>query len=127
MQNQNNKYQLLIEEACGTLGLSYQELKDKYKGHPVCLMEYVESNTCERVIEVRFDNQEATITITFDKENSCDASFLFYDNLIDEDSFIEHLNENTDYDFKRSSWIMEDCYLKVKPPTKYETAFCFYK
>lgn len=127
MQNRDNKYELLIEEASNTLGLSYQQLKDKYKDYPVCLMEYIEGNIYERVIEVRFDNLEATISISFDKEDICDASFVFYDNLNDEDSFIEHLNDNSDYDFKRSCWIMRDYYLKVKPPTKYETAFCFYK
>ncbi len=127
MQNRDNKYELLIEEASNTLGLSYQQLKDKYKDYPICLMEYIEGIIYERVIEVRFDKEEATMSISFDKEDICDASFLFYDNLKDEDSFIEYLNKDTDYDFKRSSWVMADCYLKVKPPKKYETAFCFYK
>jgi len=127
MQNQKIEHELLIEEACGSLGLSYQSLKDKYKDYPVCLMEYIEKEIYERVIEVRFDSQLATFSLSFNKENICNATFLFFDNVENEDLFIEYLNKDTEYDFKRSSWIMIDCYLKVKPPTKYETAFYFYK
>lgn len=126
MQNQENNFEMLIEEACDALGLSYQELKDKYKDYPICLMEYIEKEIKEQVIEVRFDNEKATFSLSFDKENICNGTYLFFDNLTDEDSFIEYLNVDTEYDFKRSSWIMPHCYLKLKP-SKYEIAFCFYK
>jgi len=127
MHNQKIEYKLMKEEACGSLGLSYQSLKDKYKDYPICLMEYIEKEIYERVIEVRFDNQLATFSLSFNKGNICDATFLFFDHVEHEDLFIEYLNKNTEYDFKRSSWIMIGCYLKVKPSIKYETAFCFYK
>lgn len=126
MQNQENNFEMLIEESCAALGLSYQELKDKYKDYPICLMEYIEKEIYERVIDVRIDTEKATFSLSFDKENICNGTYLFFDNLTDEDSFIEYLNVDTEYDFKRSSWIMPDCYLKLKP-SKYETAFCFYK
>lgn len=126
MQNRDNKYELLTEEACSVLGLPYEELKDKYKDYPICLMEYIEGSIYERVIEVRFDKEEATISISFNKNNICDASFMFFDNLKDEDSFIEYLNVDREYDFERSSWIMPDCNLKVKP-SKYEMVFYYYK
>lgn len=126
MQNQNNKYKPLIEEVCSMLGLTYQELKDKYRDYPICLMEYIEGNANERVIEVRFDSQEATVSISFDKEDICNASFLFFDNEADEDSFIACLIEDNDYDFKRSCWIADNCYLKAKP-SKYGMAFYFYR
>lgn len=128
MQNRNNKFETLVNKACGALGLSYQELKDIYKDYPACLMEYIEKEVQEQIIEVRFDNQEATISIPFNKENTCNASFLFFDNINDEDLFLKYMNESTDYDFKRSCWTMINCcYMKIKPPTKYETAFCFFK
>lgn len=127
MQNQENIFEFLIKEACDTLGLTNQELKSKYKDLPICLMEYIENEIHEPIIEVRFDDRQATLSISFNKEDICDASFLFFDNMNDEDLFLEYVNERVDYDFKRSRWIMTGYYLKVKPPTKYETAFCFYK
>lgn len=126
MQNQNNKFEILIEEACSGLGLSYQALKDKYKNHPICLTQYIEKELDEQIVEVRFDNHLATISISFDKENNCDGLFLFFDDLKDEDSIIEYLNEGKEYDFKSSRWIMTNCFLKIKP-SKYETAFYFYR
>lgn len=126
MINQGNKFEILIEEICATLGLSYNTLKEKYKDYPICLMEYMENSIHENLIEVRFDNHLATFSLSFDKENICNGSFLFFDDIKDEDSFIEYLNEDTEYDFKRSCWTMIDCYLKVKP-SKWETAFYFYK
>lgn len=89
-------------------------------------MEYIEGVIYEKVIEVRFDKEEATFSLSFDKENVCNGTYLFFDKLKDEDSFIDYLNKDTQYDFKRSSWIMIDCYLKLKP-SKYEMAFYFYK
>lgn len=129
MQNHDNdnKYELLIEEACQALGLSYQELRNKYSDYPHCLMEYLEKEVHEHVIEVRLENDEATLSISFNKEHICDASFMFFDNLKDEDSFIEYLNGYTNYDFKHSCWMLANCYLRVKPSTKCETAFYFYK
>lgn len=125
MLNQNNKFEILIEEACSGLGLSYRVLKNKYRNYPICLTQYIEKEIDEQIIEVRFDNHLATISISFDKEDNCDASFLFFDKIEDEDSFIEYLNENTEYDFKQSRWAMTNCFLKIKL-SKYETAFCFF-
>lgn len=126
MQNQENKYRLLAREACGALDLSYEELKDKYKNYPVCLMEYMDGSIFERVIEVAFDSQEATTSLHFDKNNICNGSFISFHNPKDEDSFINYLNECRQYDFKRDRWIMMGCYLKAKP-SKYEMLFYFYK
>lgn len=126
MINEGNKFEMLIEEICATLSLSYNTLKEKYKDYPICLMEYHEKEKNKRAIEVRHDDQLSTITLFFDDENNCYGIFLFFDHTNDEDLFIEYLNKDTEYDFKRSCWKMIDCYLKVKP-SKWETAFYFYK
>jgi len=127
MQDRNNKYKLAIEEAYRTLGGAYRELKERYKDYPLYLMEYIEEDDFEKIIEVRFDKQQTTISMTFNEENICDTSFLLFDSLEDEDCFVEYLNQNRKYDFKLSHWVMEDCYVKVKPPLKFGTAFCFYR
>lgn len=52
------------------------------------------------------------MTISFDKENICNGTYQFIDNLKDENSFIGYPNVDTQYDFKRNSWIVMNCYLK---------------
>lgn len=126
MQNQNTKFKILIKEACDVLGSSYRELKDRYKDYPICLIECIEKAIHEFILEVRFNDHLATISLSFDTENNCNGAFLFFDNADDEDSFLEHLHENADYDFKWSRWTMINCFLKIEP-TKYETAFHFYR
>ncbi len=104
MQNQENEnnYEMLIEESCDALKLSYQELKEKYKDYSHYLIDYIEDGVCDPVIEVRFDEQLATLAFNFDENKHCIASFLFFDKSDDEDSFIRYLNKDTEYDFKRS-------------------------
>lgn len=126
MQNQDNKFEILTKEVCNVLGLSYQVLKDKYKDYPICLIQYIEKGVDEQIIEVRFDDHLATISLSFDKENNCDGSFLFFDSLENEDSYIEHLHNYAGYDFKWSRWTMIDCFLKIKT-SKDETTFYFYR
>lgn len=126
MQNQNNTFELLTEEACSTLDLSYQAVKDKYKDYPICLMQYIEKDVNELIVEVRFDTHLATISLSFDPENNCNGFYLFLDNPKDEDSFIEYLNTGEKYDFKCSHWAANNYFIKLKP-SKYETAFCFYR
>lgn len=128
MQNQEseNNFEMLIEESCGALKLTYQQLKEKYKDYLHCLMEYIEKGVSTPVIEVRFKEQLATLSFGFNESKHCTAAFLFFYNVNDEDSFIEYLNEDTGYDFKRSSWIMPDSYLKVNPSIC-TLSFYFYK
>lgn len=123
MKNHNAKLETLLEHAWLILGQSAEALKEKYKIYPICLMEYIEKEVHQHVIEIRFDYEEATISISFDKENNCDASFIFFDSPEDEELLIEHLIDSADYNFKKSSFKLPSCSLKVKE-TKSET--CFY-
>ncbi|MFV0340503.1 MAG: hypothetical protein ACK5MA_07785 [Parachlamydiaceae bacterium] len=123
MRNQNTKFDTLLEHAWSTLGQSENDLKEKYKDYPVCLMEYIEKGVHDHIIEVRFDNEEATISISFDSENNCDASFLFLDSTEEEELLINHLIDSADYSFRKSSFQLPSCSLKIKE-TKTET--CFY-
>ena len=112
MRNQNTKFDTLLEHAWSTLGQSENDLKEKYKDYPVCLMEYIEKGVRDHIIEVRFDN-----------ENNCDASFLFLDSTEEEELLINHLIDSADYSFRKSSFQLPSCSLKIKE-TKTET--CFY-
>ncbi len=110
---QNNKFKILIEHASSCLGKSDNKIKDTYKGHPICLMEYIEKDVPEHVIEIRFDNQGATISLYFDDKQSCNTVFLFFDSTQDEDSFIDYLTSSANYSYKCSRWELPKCFVKV--------------
>lgn len=116
-----------IEEACKVLGSSHQQLKDKYMGYPVCLMEYYEKKIYRRSIEVRFDSLAVTFALSFGTGNHCDTVIIFFDHAKDEDLFIDYLKENAAYDFRKCSWKLPECYLKIRFSPTCGTAFYIYK
>jgi len=71
MNNQNNKFEILIRYARSMLDFSFEELKRKYISYPICLMVYVENRKLEKGIEIRFDNQEATVSCAFNQADIC--------------------------------------------------------
>jgi len=126
MQNQNTKFDTLLEHAWSILGISADDLKQTYKDYTVCLMEYIEKEVHEHIIEIRFDNEKATISISLDKENKCAVSFLFFDSTEDEKLLIDHLVNSTDYDFRKCSFKLPSCSLKIKE-TKTKTYFYLFR
>lgn len=125
MQNQNTKFDMLLEHAWSILGKSADDLKETYKDYPVCLMEYIEKEVHEHIIEIRFDNEEATISISFDNEKNCDVSFLFFDSPEDEKLLIDHLVNSADYDFRKGCFKLPSCSLKIKE-ARTGTCFCLF-
>lgn len=119
----NEKFDILLEHAWSALGQSAETLKEKYKDYPICLIEYIEKEVHEHVIEIRFDDEKAKISISFDSENNCNVSFLFLDSPEEEELLIDHLIDSADYNFRKSSFKLPACSLKIKE-TKSET--CFY-
>ena len=126
MTNQNNKFEELIKHASSALMLSKQRLDDKYKDCSVCTIEHTENGEYDHHIEIRFDKNSVTLSLTLDRKKICDRTYLFFDHVDDEDLFIDHLIETVDYSFRKSHWILGDCYLKVRELGQV-TSFCFYR
>jgi hypothetical protein len=126
MQNRDNKFETLIGNAKSMLNYSFEGLKRKYLSYPISITVHVENRVLGKAIEVRFDKQEATISIDFDQKDKCNATYLFFDTESNEDSFIEYLAESYDFDFRKNCWLLYDCYLKIRE-FKDCTFFCFYK
>ncbi|MFR9165035.1 MAG: hypothetical protein ACLVKO_01960 [Dysgonomonas sp.] len=126
MQNRDNNFETLIGHAKSMLGRSYEGLKRKYLHYPISLTVHLENKILEKVIEIRFSEQQATTSLDFDQTDECTAVYLFFDTQNDENSFIEYLAKSYDFDFRKNCWIMANCYLKIKP-SKYEIAFLFYE
>lgn len=123
MQNQNTKLETLLQHAWLTLGQSIDELKGKYKNYPVFLIECIDKEVHEHIVEIRFDNEEATLSISFDSKNKSNTCFLFLDSSVDEELLIDYLVSSEDYNFRTSSFQLPSCSLKIKE-TKNEV--CFY-
>lgn len=121
-----NHFSNLINYASSVLKLSEQEIRDKFSDAPICLMEYIEKGVHEHIIEIRFDEEYATLSCSFDKSNKCNCSFLFTDDMDDIDFYIRYFNNTYDYDYIRSGWILPNCYLSIKTIDK-EICFLFYR
>lgn len=125
MQKQDNNYEILIGYARSMLGYSFEELKRNYISYPISITVYVDkkTNTFEKIIEVRFDNQEATISCSFNEADKCDTTYLFFDSLSSENSLIRYLSKSFGFDYRENHWLLDNCYLKIKQSKDF---FCFY-
>lgn len=100
----NGYYSGLCNELAILLKLSFSEIKRKYANFPICLMNYHEKGVEEKYIEIRFDEEELTVTCTFDEEGTCDCIYLFPDKDEPLKNFVNDLKEAYEYDFIKSRW-----------------------
>ncbi len=91
-----------------------------------CLMEYVEKGIHENIFEIRFDDENATLSCGFDDVDQCNICYLFFDNLKIIDDFVFYLSDKHEYDFVQSRWILSNCYMKIKA-MKDNICLLFYK
>lgn len=104
----------LIKYVCNTKHIAYTDIKNLFANFPICLMEYIEKEVHEKVVEIRFDDCKATLSATFDEKDICDYIILFPDQIENIDQLFLYLSENYDYDFLKGSWILSNCYMKIK-------------
>lgn len=125
MKNKQNNYETLIRHAQSMPGRTYDELKRRYLSYPISLTVHVDKKTdiFEQFIEIHFKEQEAIITIDFDRTDRCLAAYLFFEAPNEEDTFIEYLKQTYDFDFRKNNWLLQGCYLKA---TNTKNIFCFY-
>lgn len=55
--------------------------------------EYIENEVKENIIELLFEDQKATLSCTFDGNNTCNASHIFFDSLDELSNYISYLNK----------------------------------
>lgn len=121
----NEDFKNLIQHSTSMLDLSSSELKQRYAAYALCLMNYIEKETSENLIEIRFDKEKATVSCLLDEEGKCIDTFLFLDNTCDEDALIDYLVEAFDYNFKKGCWIASECYIKTKETEDCTYFYCF--
>ena len=118
-------YADILQQTENLLNCSYQEIKSKYEGHPHCEISYFEEGLKDKSIEVRFDDQELTMTCIFNSDSVCKSIFLFPDKEEVNHKFIAHLTEVYEYDFINMIWIDSGFYIKIKRVTWSVNDVCF--
>jgi len=84
----------IIEHAGSMLNLSLFQIKEKYSDYPMCLMEYIEKEEHKEGIEIRFDNEKATMTCIGNDKKECISVFLFPDDTGFIDDMVGYLKSN---------------------------------
>lgn len=104
----------LISHACSALRLSDTQVREKYSGYPLCISDFYEKNERQKTIEIRFDDEQTSITCMFDVSNRCDFAFIHPDHLNALTDYINFFNAVFEYDCTRRRWIMTNGYLYQK-------------
>lgn len=118
-------YSGLCNELALLLQLSFSEIKRKYANFPICLMDYFEKDIKEKSIEIRFDEEELTVTCTFDEKEACDLIYLFLDKDEPVKDLVSDLKEAYEYDFIKSRWVASGYFIKVSEVSRCLNDICF--
>jgi len=117
----------LISYAGSTLRITLPELKRRFKDYPLCQIDYIERDLQEYLVEIRFDNEQATLSCMFDHDLKCNGSFLFFDDSDGLDDCINYLKSMHIYDFISCRWQLPDCYLSLKKAERDACLFFYNK
>lgn len=114
-QTSSNEYcAILINCSSLVLRLSHDEIKESYSDNPMYVAEYIENGVKENIIDLLFEDQKATLSCTFDKNNTCNTSYIFFDNLDELNNYISYLNKTYAYDYIRSCWTLPNSFISIE-------------
>jgi len=115
----------LIQHASSALWLNISELKKRFRNFPICLMDYIENDSKENLVEIRFDDEKATLSCMLNKDSKSNNIFLFFDDSDCLNEYINYLNTVYTYDYRECRWLLPDCYLSLKK-AEYDMCMYFY-
>lgn len=111
----SNEYcAILINCSSLVLRLSHDEIKESYSDNPMYVAEYIENEVKENIIDLLFEDQNATLSCTFNKNNSCNASHIFFDDLDELTNYISYLNKTYAYDYIQNHWVLPNSFISIK-------------
>lgn len=106
MDNNNivgiKSYYYLLQQITSLLNLSLPEIRQKYINYPYCLIDYFEKEVEEKSIEIRFDQEEFTLTCLFSNDGKCEFVYLFPDKNEYVKGFISYLEITQSYEIGRA-------------------------
>lgn len=117
-------FNYLITQVFLNFGTSYADIRERYKGFPVCLMEYINKDERSEHIKVKFDKGGAWITYVFDREWMLLSTYISFwkDSYLG--SYIEKHAKSCSGENKR--WLIADSFYLVMDESSTGTDFhCF--
>lgn len=113
---------ILINCSSLVLRLSHDEIKESYSDNPMYVAEYIENEVKENIIDLLFEDQKATLSCTFDENNTCNASYIFFDSLDELSNYITYLNKTYAYDYIQNRWVLPNSFISIE---KTKDDICF--
>lgn len=103
----------LINYASSSLRLPWQCIKDKFRNWPMCLSEFIENQESTHSIEIRFDDEQATLVFSFDAAMCCDCIFVYPDRLVSIGYFAQSLT-NLYPRYAEGKWMLPGSLMEQK-------------
>lgn len=117
---------ILINCSQLVLRLSHNEIKESYSDNPMYVKEYIVKGICENIIDILFDDEGATLSCTFEENNTCNTSYIFFDDLDEVGNYVSYLNNKFTYDYIQNCWILPESFLSIERTNDdiYFKSFC---
>lgn len=96
------------------LGLYHEEIQNKYSDNLLNFLSYRENDIKKDMIEIRFNQEGATLTCYFDINKRCIGVYLFFDNHMHQNGYIQYINNNFTYDHRVCKWELKNCVMSIQ-------------
>jgi hypothetical protein len=107
-------FSYLIAQAHSLLRLSDKQIWERFRQYPICISDFYEKEVKQKTVEIRFDNEQTSITCLFNDNGECDYAFITPDHTSSLAEYVNFFNALYDYDAVRRRWILANGYLSQK-------------
>ncbi|MCD8178428.1 MAG: hypothetical protein LUE98_13805 [Tannerellaceae bacterium] len=107
-------YTGLFQQIIHLLGKTPEEIINSYPDHEMSLLEWPKSYGMKERLEIRFQEEQATLTCEFDKKRRSRVVNIFTDINPTAEECIRVFNQNYPYNWFFNRWKMASCYLYLK-------------
>ena len=108
------------------LKISRDDVTKIFNKYPLCLIHYIEKNKHEFITEIRFDEDEITISCVFNADGQCTSASLFPDNNQVIEELVCYINILHPFDYIKNRWTTSHYYIKVKELECDENYLCLF-
>lgn len=104
-------YTGLLQKIKNLLDKTPEGIIEKYSDNEINLLTWEKKQVKEERLEIRFDEEQATLTCEFDRKRICKAVNIFTDSNPTKEECIRTLNKNYAYNWFFNKWKTPCCYL----------------
>jgi len=108
-------YFKLSQQATSTLDCEFDDLKEKFPDKSIFSIKHrTKKGVWERIAEIRFDEDKATVTCHFNDSGICYGAYIFFDEENDINSYIEFICRNFVYNYSVSRWLVHSSLMSIQ-------------